>query len=344
LNEKLNICVLSEWLDGADDEGIHNFACTLAYQFQAQYQVTMLSVGSEISANRLFLSLPLRDALMRAEPAFIFYISPSCGKVAAFFRAKMLKSFASRSKVFIVALLPVQYNILEKRILQLLAPDGVFVQSQSTSQALQGLSCPVYFLPSGVDTSRFVPVDDIQKRNLREKYKVKVDAFVVLHVGHINRGRNVLALEKVTQIRNVRVILVGSTSTQQDDNLAHQLVQMGIQLIREFIPHIEEIYQLADAYIFPVVSKDAAIGVPLSVLEAMACNLPVITTRFGGLPLMFEEENGFVYFDNENELPELIDNVQKIQKSSTRQMVEPYDWKKVAPSVIEMIQVRSSSR
>jgi glycosyltransferase involved in cell wall biosynthesis len=76
----------------------------------------------------------------------------------------------------------------------------------------------------------------------------------------------------------------------------------------------------------------------------MACNLPVITTHFGGLPWMFQGENGFVYFDDENELPELIGDVQKLQKSSTRRMVEPYDWKKVASGAIEMIQAGNSSR
>ena len=33
---------------------------------------------------------------------------------------------------------------------------------------------------------------------------------------------------------------------------------------------IEELYQLADCYLFPVASTDNCIGVPLSVLEAFA--------------------------------------------------------------------------
>jgi glycosyltransferase involved in cell wall biosynthesis len=246
--------------------------------------------------------------------------------------------------VFVIATQPVKYRRFERRLVSLLTPDGIFVQAPRSKHELQSIPCPVYFLPSGVDTSRFVPVDDIQKRNLRRKYKADEIVFVVLHVGHISRGRNVEVLERVARLGYVRVRLVGSTSTPQDEDLAHQLIQAGVQLICEYIPHIEEIYQLADAYVFPVVSEEASIGVPLSVLEAMACNLPVITTHFGGLPWMFQGENGFVYFDDENELPELIGDVQKLQKSSTRRMVEPYDWKKVASGAMEMIQAGNSSR
>ena len=344
MSEINKICILSEWLEGLPDEGIHNLSQSLLDHWKTAYSVRALRIGSELRVNRLFLSWRLRAAMREIRPDLIVYISSSSAKVTALLRAKMLKIYSPRSRVFVIATQPVSYRRFERRLVPLLAPDGIFVQAPSSKHELQRIPCPVYFLPSGVDTSRFVPVDDIQKRNLRRKYKADEDAFVVLHVGHISRGRNVEVLERVARLGNVRVLLVGSTSTPQDEDLAHQLIQAGVQLIREFIPRIEEIYQLADAYVFPVVSEEASIGVPLSVLEAMACNLPVITTHFGGLPWMFQGENGFVYFDDENELPELIGDVQKLQKSSTRRMVEPYDWKKVASGAIEMIQAGNSSR
>lgn len=344
MREISKICIVSDWLHGFPDEGIHNLAQSLLDQWKTAYSVRAVRIGADLSVNRLFLSRKLCRTLREISSDLIVYISPSCAKVTALFRAKMLKIYSPRSGVFVIATQPEGFCRFERRLVRLLAPDGIFVQSPRSAEELRHIPCPVHFLPSGVDTSRFVPVDETQKRDLRKKHAIDEDAFVLLHVGHINRGRNIQALERVARLGDVRVVLVGSTSSRHDEDLARRLIQMGVRLIREFVPRIEEIYQLADAYIFPVVSEDAAIGVPLSVLEAMACNLPVITTRFGGLPWMFQGENSFVYFDDENELPELIDDVQKLQKSSTRQMVEPYDWKNVASGAMEMIQSRKSSR
>ena len=62
----------------------------------------------------------------------------------------------------------------------------------------------------------------------------------------------------------------------------------GVRVLRENLPAIHELYQLADVYLFPVQRADAAMEIPLSVLEAMAVNLPIITTPFGRLTELFE--------------------------------------------------------
>jgi len=350
--EPAAILIIGEWLSQQYDEGIQNLVFSLADEWGKYGRVLLVNCGSQsvrpdwlqqghnsianVRTNRLFLSLPLRSALRAFCPEMIFYVSPSCAKTTALFRSKVLKAYAPRAKVFVVALQPVHYSGLERRLLPLLTPDGIFVQSPRSMELLRGLPCPVRFLPSGVDTSRFVPVAQEQKRELRRKYEVGEGTFVVLHVGHINRKRNIQLLQGVVQQEGVQVIIVGSTSTPQDDGLARELAQAGVRVIREYLPHIEELYQLADVYLFPVTSEDAAIGVPLSVLEAMACNLPVITTRFGGLPLMFQPGGGFFYFDREVELPELIVRARALQDCSTRRMVEPYDWRNVANMLLQM--------
>lgn len=344
MSEINRICVLSDWLQGHPDEGIHNLAQSLLDAWQTPYTVRAVRIGSEMRVNRLFLSWRLRATLREFRPDLVIYISPSSTKVAALLRARMLKIYSPQSRVFVVAAQPVKYSHPERLLVPLLAPDGIFVQAPGSKHELRSIPCPVHFLPSGVDTSRFVPVDGIQKRNLRRKYAADEDAFVVLHVGHISRGRNIETLAGVARLAGMRVILVGSTSTSQDEGMAGRLAEAGVRLVREFVPRIEEIYQLADAYIFPVVSEDAAIGVPLSVLEAMACNLPVITTRFGGLPWMFQNADGFVYFDDQGELPEVIGNLRSLHDCATRRMVEPYDWKKVASQVMEMVEAKKDAR
>jgi glycosyltransferase involved in cell wall biosynthesis len=72
------------------------------------------------------------------------------------------------------------------------------------------------------------------------------------------------------------------------------------------------------------------IDTPLSVLEAMASNLPIITTRIGSLPRLFEERDGFHFYDGSLEnLLQKIETVKKNPAARTREMVAPYDWAKV---------------
>ena len=338
----VRICVVGEWLHGLPDEGIHNLAQNLLDQWGKVHQVWTIKISVDLPVNRLFLSSKLRKLLQDIHPDLVFYISPSCAKVAALFRAKILKIYYPQARVLAIASQPVTYNRLERRLLSLFVPDGIFVQSSLGKELLQEVHCPVYFLPSGVDLRRFVPVEASQKMALRERYGVDEKALVLLHVGHIRSNRNVKLLSYITQRSEAQVLLVGSTSTPQDEMLTHQLEQLGVRVVRKFIPQIEELYQLADVYLFPVTSERAAIGVPLSVLEAMACNLPVITTRFGGLPLMFQEGGGLFYFEDEVELPQLVREAKNLHQCLTRQMVEPYAWCSVAHKLLEMAQMKET--
>jgi glycosyltransferase involved in cell wall biosynthesis len=342
MSKPIRICVIGEWLHGSLDEGIHNLAQNLIDQWQIECPVSTIRIGADLYVNRLFLSVKLRKKLKQFRPDLVFYISPSCTKTVALFRAKMLKTYAAHAKVFTISTQPVAYNRLEKRILSFLVPDGIFVQSPRGKELLNGVPCPVYFLPSGVDLHRFVPVDPSQKKILRKKHGVDENALVILHVGHITRGRNVHLLSNISQLKDVQVIVVGSTSTPADETLVRQLTQPNVRIVREFIPHINEIYQLSDIYFFPVISDHDAIGVPLSVMEAMACNLTVITTRFGGLPQMFSEGDGFYFFDNEIELPKMIADAINLSRCSTRKMVEAYGWDSIAQRALQMTQSEES--
>lgn len=338
MNSSVRICVVGEWLHGLPDEGIHNLAQKLSDQWSKVHPVSIIRIGTDFPVNRFFLSFKLRRLLQDIRPDLIYYISPSCSKIAALFRAKILKAYYSQARVFVVASQPVAYTPLERSLLSRLAPDGIFIQSPHSKELLEGLRCPVFFLPSGVDLGRFVPVGADQKKALRKHYGVDENSLVVLHVGHVRPNRNVQLLSDIAQLRKVQVLLVGSTSTPPDETLIRQLIQMDVLVVRNFIPCIEEMYQLADIYLFPVISEHAAIGVPLSVLEAMACNLPVITTHFGGLPQMFDEGEGLFYFKDASELPELIKKAEQLTQCSTRQMVESYSWDSVARKAVAMAQ------
>jgi glycosyltransferase involved in cell wall biosynthesis len=110
-----------------------------------------------------------------------------------------------------------------------------------------------------------------------------------------------------------------------------------VRVIDTYLSKVEEIYQAADVYVFPVQDDGSAIATPMSVLEAMACNLPVITTRFGALPRLFPNEgSGLVYINNEPELRSAVDDVLADGRPAveTRQLVLSFDWAAIADAMI----------
>jgi glycosyltransferase involved in cell wall biosynthesis len=104
-----------------------------------------------------------------------------------------------------------------------------------------------------------------------------------------------------------------------------------------YVPNVEWYYQSADCYVFPIVDKEAAITVPLSVLEAMSTNLPIVSTRFGGLTDIFQPCDGlkFVSAGLPSELVDAVKSATRLPNARTRQQVLPYDWRAVTRRLME---------
>ena len=69
---------------------------------------------------------------------------------------------------------------------------------------------------------------------------------------------------------------------------------------------------------------------PLSVMEAMSCNLPVISTRFGVLPDTFSGGEVLFFVQKEEELYEKIQEIKhNTPEVRTREKVLPYSWERV---------------
>ena len=78
--------------------------------------------------------------------------------------------------------------------------------------------------------------------------------------------------------------------------------------------------------VFPTTSRRYCVEMPLSVLEAMSCNLPVITTRFGALPRAFEAGGGLIFAEGEEALAAGVERVKAGLRPNTRDKVLPLDW------------------
>ena len=87
---------------------------------------------------------------------------------------------------------------------------------------------------------------------------------------------------------------------------------------------------MSDVYFFPTLQACRCIDVPLSCLEAAACNLPVVTTDYGEMKA-FKGKKGFYFIQNfsEQNLNFIIDVAITGVDESTRSSVLEYDWKNI---------------
>ena len=330
------------------DEGMKNVMHYLTKGLSKYHKIRRLS--TEDTKYRFFkdprisfLSPNLLAEIKNFQPQIIHYIPYSGLTFFSFVRMQVMAHYASNAKIIMSCLqLPRKISYLSKKVIPMLKPDLILVQSRRTARILDDLGVRTKFLPNGVDIEKFSPVSERTKKKLREKYELD-NRFIILHVGHINNERNVRILGDLVEGDN-SVVIVGSTSTKLDQDLVKYLKKRGVIVWREYFENMQEIYNLSDCYIFPAVRHFSSIEIPLSVLEAMACNLPVISTKFAGLVDIFEGGNGFHYFVDFDKVPKKIEEVRNGIEVKTREKVLPYSWETVVCELDKIYQELDSER
>ncbi len=333
----MRICLLADH-SGILDEGMRKTAYYLKQQLSKRHDVVALSLAEARSAGFFRKVRAFR-------PDIVHYIpGPS---IFSFVLMTAIKA-CCRTKTIISASHPAFYGVrglgygpyyaassLFQPLVPLLRPGRILVQSADTESLFRRMGCRTDFLPGGVDAERFHPATPQKRQELRGRYGIPPEKRVILHCGSFRRWRNLDILLHLQKADNQ--VLVAGTATRADRQLCRELERSGILVWQHYIKDIEEVYQMADVYVFPVIDRRGAIDVPLSVLEAMSCNLPVVTSRFGALPRLFSEGNGFAYF---NDVPALVSHTQRLQGKElpirTRDMVLPFAWEKIAARLEEI--------
>ena len=313
----MRICLVGDF-SGNPDEGMKNIANKLYETFKQNNLVYAFNLNS-------IYTFKMWKGFREFKPEIIFYIpGPS---FFSFVFLAIMKIFTKKLKTLIFATHPKIRS--GKYFIRFFKPDLVLTQSKKSELFFKDLKFNTKFFPNGVDTEKFRPVTKEQKIKLRKKWCIDSSKFVILHVGHVKSNRNIEMLSRLNSNDN-QVIIVGSTSTQAEKELELKIRKLGCIVFNKYIEHIEEIYQLADMYIFPTVDQESSIEIPLSVLEAMSCNLPVITTKFRGLPDIFGSENGLFFVSSGDEIKNKIkiirENTSKVQ---TREMVSKFSWDQI---------------
>ncbi len=327
--------ILSNCLTETSDEVCVKVFCSLIKMmkradpnhFVISYERTSEISDRHLHCNRFLLNREL-FRIIRSRKEKVLYLPFPAKPIATAIRILILSLF-SKAGLDVLIAMQSPMGTLSKILMKRSRAHFMLLSEESHKRFADALgSHRVTYIKTGVDTKKFVPVSSCTAQERKMKYHLDPKLPVVLHVGHLNAGRNIGSLLKIDP--KYQIVLVVSTLTkgEQDETLRRQLLCCSnIRIMDSYIPEIEEIYQMADVYYFPVAEYGKCIDVPLSCLEAAACNKPVITTRYGEMRA-FEGKPGFVFVDSfdENSINAAINEALQTEPVDTRASVLEYDF------------------
>ncbi|PFH85587.1 glycosyltransferase family 4 protein [Bacillus sp. AFS088145] len=155
----------------------------------------------------------------------------------------------------------------------------------------------------GIDTEDFKPIDELNKKVIRESYGYQPDDFLLFYAAEFNKNKNQqfllnsLALIK-DELPNVKLLLAGEGALlNESKQLANQL---GISHMVDFLgfrKDIKEILPMCDV----AVGSSLREGLPVNIMEAMSCGLPIIAVdNRGHRELVTNNKNGWLVESNDS--------------------------------------------
>jgi glycosyltransferase EpsD len=192
----------------------------------------------------------------------------------------------------------------------------------------------------GVNTENFKPVTENKKIELKKSFGYKPDDFLLFYAAEFNKNKNqTLLLQSLALIKdeipNAKLLLAGVGPLL--DNCREQAADLGIGHMVDFLGYRNDIQQIVPMCDMAVASSFRE-GLPVNIMEAMACGLPVVAIDNRGHRELIEnnkngwiiERNNTVEFSNKIKILASIDGVkQKLGQNGRSIILNKYSVEKI---------------
>ncbi len=175
----------------------------------------------------------------------------------------------------------------------------------------------VIYVPGvGIDINKFSGMDSVWVEK-REEFGLDRDDFILLSVGElIPRKNHKVVIEALGLVKNNKKIdkmqyLICGTGSEMAE-LKKLSIELGVQEHVHFLGYrhdISEICNASDLFVFMSLQE----GLPVALMEAMGCGLPVICTAIRGNTDLIE--NGINGVFSENNPKDIAQNIVNIMEN-----------------------------
>ena len=305
-------------VNGQTNEGMRNVATHLSKALEKEHQVYYSGLKNIISIIRYSLSCDVTLIFARANKQ-IYWLSQIVSRLT---RNTWIVCVQKPDKDFttLVRKRPLRVNYL-----------AIVAKDLEEIELCSGYRKEL--LSIGIRTDQFRPVNREQQIKLKTKYGINREKPLVIHVGHCSAGRG---LTDFSAINNAERMVVASGMFENDETV-NELKKAGVRIHRGYLEHVEEIYQMADVYLFPVHSTEYVISIPLSVMEALACGVPVIAyDDFNNLCEIPVEKDAIILVSDKKELSNAV-SIAAEKKRNKSYLKSPKAWEAVAEELLGVI-------
>ncbi len=154
----------------------------------------------------------------------------------------------------------------------------------------------------GVNTEDFKPIDELNKKALKESFGYHPDDFLLFYAAEFNKNKNQqfllhsLSLIK-EELPNVKLLLAGEGALLNEcKQLAKNLEISHMVDFLGFRKDIKEIVPMCDV----AVGSSLREGLPVNIMEAMSCGLPIVAVdNRGHRELVMDDNNGWLVKSND---------------------------------------------
>jgi hypothetical protein len=207
-------------------------------------------------------------------------------------------------------------------LLRKLYPGLILVPSYKSLLSLSRLSLDGEVVTFGVDPTCYRPATGDERAEVRKRHGIDKDTFVFL-LGSKSRAE---AREAVAALGDdVKIVYAphqrsGDSSSGRKRRRAHRTEDP------------RECYTLADCFVFADEDVNQSAEIPMGVVEALACGVPVLTIPFGGLRDFFLEGSDLQYWDSVEQLTDAARHLREDYPIHVRS-VDEFSWQNVVRQI-----------
>ena len=189
----------------------------------------------------------------------------------------------------------------------------------------------VHVLKNCTNIEQFgVKIDEKERNELRKQYGINNKDLLFIFTGRISQEKGVIQLvkayKKLKEKQATKLVIVGSAQTS--NTIVDEYTQKVYEEIEEikddviftgYVAHdkMPYIYKMADVAILPSTGQDPA---PLTIFEAMAAGLPIITTYSGGIPEYVTKQCAIINQIDSNLVNNLMRSMDELAKNKNKRI------------------------